>query len=63
LLDMCPVKELERLQGCHEASQTTLRATEAEAETVRAQLADADGRVAGKFFWRSPFSSFSALPF
>jgi hypothetical protein len=48
-LDVSPVLELEQLWECLGAAQATLRAIE-EAETVRAQLADADGRVAGKFF-------------
>jgi hypothetical protein len=43
--DMGPVLESERPRECLEAAQATLRATEEEAETVRAR-----SRVAGKFF-------------
>jgi hypothetical protein len=38
-----PAQELERLQGCLEATLAALQATEAEAETACAQLANANG--------------------
>jgi hypothetical protein len=47
--DANPVLESERLRECLEAAQAVLRAAEEEAETIHAQLADVDGRVAGKF--------------
>jgi hypothetical protein len=60
--DVDPVLESERLQECLEAAQ----AVEKEAKTVRAQLADADGRVASKSLfgdrWPPSFSLGSSSP-
>jgi hypothetical protein len=57
------VLESERLRECLEAAQATLRAAEEEAETIRAQLVDADGRVAGKFFLVTVAPFFLVRPF
>jgi hypothetical protein len=47
--DVNSVLESERLRECLKVTQATLWAIEEKVEIVLAQLADADGRVVGKF--------------